>query len=347
MPVGARRGRAGKKGMTESQDRKDRRKAAAQWFAELQAEDLSPGTWAAFLAWEKNPQNAAAFREIEAAVGVIDRVPRTRPEATQPAKAGFRLNRRRPLTAWVAAAAACIGAVIAVPLLTPRGAPASDVYRTSIGERREIVLEDGSSILLNTDTELAVSYTDKAREIRLAHGEALFRVQKSTRPFLVDAEGTRTRALGTEFEVSADTGEVSVTLYEGSVLVAPVATGDSPLDHPVDGEAKVGIRLEPGDRVTVSAGAEPLLRQIDPDAAKSWRNGIVQFDDTSLEDAVREMNRYSTTEIRIGDPSIAMERISGSFPAGKQVAFAESLSLTLPLEIRQDGNEILILREGD
>ena len=307
--------------MTESQDRKDRRKAAAHWFAELQADDLAPETWTAFLAWEKDPHNAAAFREIEATVGIIDRLPEPQIAAARPDAARSSWQRWR------------------LP----------EVYRTGIGERRDVALEDGSAVLLNTDTELSVSFTKEARCVRLAHGEALFRVHKSGRPFLVDAGGTRTRAIGTEFDVRAETGEVSVTLYEGSVVVTPDAEAKTPADRRPDENRQeaLGVRLSPGERMTVMAGEEPALRRIDPEAAKSWRDGIVRFNETALEDAVREMNRYSSTEIRIGDALLAQERISGSFPAGKQEAFAESLSLTFGLQVHRDAQGVLIVRAGN
>jgi transmembrane sensor len=267
--------------MTESQDPKDRRKAAAQWFAELQADDLAPDTWAAFLAWEKDPQNAAAFREIEAAVGIIDRLPEPRPEAGKPDAARSTWERWRLPAVSLGAAAACLLVVLAMPFLTPAAAPAPEVYRTGIGERRDVALEDGSTGLLNTDTELSVAYTKEARSVRLAHGEALFRVHKSARPFLVDAGGTRTRAVGTEFDVRAETGEVSVTLYEGSVVVTPDTEAMIPPERRPDENRQeaLGVRLGPGERVTVMAGEAPARSRIDPEAAKSWRDGIVRFNE--------------------------------------------------------------------
>ena len=335
--------------MTESQDRKDRRKAAAHWFAELQADDLAPETWTAFLAWEKDPHNAAAFREIEATVGIIDRLPEPQIAAARPDAARSSWQRWRLPTVWLGAAAACLLVVLAMPFLRPAAAPAPEVYRTGIGERRDVALEDGSTVLLNTDTELSVAFTKEARCVRLAHGEALFRVHKSGRPFLVDAGGTRTRAIGTEFDVRAETGEVSVTLYEGSVVVTPDAEAKTPADRRPDENRQeaLGVRLSPGERMTVMAGEEPALRRIDPEAAKSWRDGIVRFNETALEDAVREMNRYSSTEIRIGDALLAQERISGSFPAGEQEAFAESLSLTFGLQVHRDAQGVLIVRAGN
>jgi transmembrane sensor len=216
--------------------------------------------------------------------------------------------------------------------------PAQDTYRTAVGERREIVLTDGSVVLLNTDTELTASYSMRSRSIQLDHGEALFKVEPSAKPFTVEASGTRTRALGTEFDVRSDTGGVAVTLYKGSVLVSPGTAG---------GHAEEGVRLAPGERVTVAAGTEPVLGKVDLEAATSWRDGIVRFNGTPLKEAVEEMNRYSATPIRVEDAALASERISGSFPAGEQEAFAESLALTLPLGVEHEHDAIVLVPASD
>ena len=71
--------------MSDSQSPAARREAAAGWYAELQDEHLAEDVWRRFLAWERDPLNAAAFREIEAAVAVLDR---TRLAARAPRRAG-------------------------------------------------------------------------------------------------------------------------------------------------------------------------------------------------------------------------------------------------------------------
>ena len=45
----------------------------ARWYAELQDEAAGPDLWRRFLAWERRPENAAAFREVEAALSTLDR----------------------------------------------------------------------------------------------------------------------------------------------------------------------------------------------------------------------------------------------------------------------------------
>ncbi|RAN41347.1 FecR family protein, partial [Hyphomonas sp. GM-8P] len=175
-------------------------------------------------------------------------------------------------------------------------------------------------------------------------GEALFEVEHSDRPFLVEAGGTITRALGTEFDIHADQDTVSVTLIKGSVRVT---TGQP---DPGAGQAggipeesqQEGLVLKPGDRLDMKPGADPILSTIDPAQAGKWREGLLQFDNVTLAEAVAEMNRYSTTKLRIDDAALAAERISGTFPAGKQEEFAETLKLYLPVDVDKRADAFLI-----
>jgi len=325
--------------MTGRQDEATRRETAALWYTELQDPGVSPDTWEAFLKWESDPANAAAYREIEAALGVIDRTSLSRPGSANPGRG------RKPLFLALAGAAAtlAIGAAV-LSLQAPRPEPAPLAYATAVGERQEVTLEDGSLLTLNTNTQLAVSYSKAERLVRLAQGEVLFEVAHSTRPFLVEAGGTRTRALGTEFDVHAKGKGVSVTLLKGSVRVTALEprAGD-PEETPSPDEALAkGILLKPGDRLDLRPGAPPEIKAVDISSAGKWRDGIIQFDNVTLAEAVEEMNRYSTIHLRIDDEALTAERISGTFPAGKQDEFAGSLKLYLPVEAHRTGDVIVI-----
>ena len=73
-------------------------------------------------------------------------------------------------------------------------------YHTGVGEQRVVTLEDGSTIQLNTDTAVDVTFSENKRDIRLLQGEAAFTVTSDPgRPFTVRSESLDTRALGTFF----------------------------------------------------------------------------------------------------------------------------------------------------
>lgn len=100
------------------------------------------------------------------------------------------------------------------------------VYTTDIGEQLTIALADGSSIQLNAQTKLRVHYTAKERSIDLIQGQALFRVAKdASRPFIVDSDGTRVRAVGTQFDIYKKVAGTQITVIEGRVAVASTVPG--------------------------------------------------------------------------------------------------------------------------
>lgn len=315
----------------DREDHADRRKAAARWYAELQSPETGDGTWDAFRIWEQDPANAAAFREIESALATLDRS----------SIAARRLSRPESATrsrGWlIAAAAACVITLLGVFVLfgarTVQLQPDAGalIYATTIGEQRRVDLADGSTVELNTASRIEVLYSESERLVRLTDGQALFDVEPSALPFLVEAAGTRTRALGTEFEVYLIPDGAQVTLLEGNVRVAPST-----------GAAWAPAELVPGERLVVSGeGPEPVVR-VDLAEALSWRTGVVQFTDVRLADAVLELNRYSRTMIIVEDPALADERLSGAFRTGDQASFVEALSLFLNIEAEHSGSEIRI-----
>ncbi|WP_300381138.1 FecR domain-containing protein [Henriciella sp.] len=319
--------------MTAHRDRySERLKAAADWYAELQEPGLSHETWEAFQAWESDPANAAAFGEIERSLVAMDRSGFGRR-----AREDREVSRKDRVPGWVGwlggiAALVLIGLVVVG--VWPAAQPvAPDIYVTDIGEVRQVVLADGSTVTLNTASRVEVRLGEDAREIELAWGEALFDVAGEARPFVVMAGASRTEALGTRFNVQAGGDEVAITLVEGSVRV-----GAS------DGAGQ-GSVLEPGDQLVMQADGGVEVSEVDLESVGRWTSGLVQFDNTTLAEAVAEMNRYSSVTIRIGDQALAAERISGSFPAGQQRDFAESLELFLPVTADMSGRTITLRRQ--
>ncbi len=314
--------------MTGNTSRAARLEAAAGWYAELQDEALAADVWERFCLWERDPANAAAFREIEAALAVLDRSRFARPKA----------SRRTPrLFAWtgaVAAAAALAFGVFALtqpgtePVPAPAPGPEPQLHTTEVGEQREVRLADGTTVLLNTATKLEVAFTEAERRVRLVKGQALFDVQSGEVPFTVEAGGRRTTALGTRFDVYLMPDGLAVTLVEGVVRVARAGTDE-------------GSFLAPGEQLRVSGGDVRVV-PVDTAAVTGWQAGMLQFRDAPLGEVIAELNRYSDVQLRLDDDGLAGERLSGVFKAGDQELFLESLVLYLPVEGERTGDVILV-----
>ncbi|MBD0367531.1 MAG: FecR family protein [Flavisolibacter sp.] len=104
------------------------------------------------------------------------------------------------------------------------------------GKEKRVQLPDGSMIVLADKSEITYRepFTNK-RDIILI-GKAYFKVAKDkTKPFTVISGDISTTALGTEFTVTAfeNASRITVRLYEGKVVVKPVANGNQRLKKDV------------------------------------------------------------------------------------------------------------------
>jgi transmembrane sensor len=314
--------------MTGKDDHSARLKEAAAWYAELQAPDLSEESFLAFEAWQADPANARAFAEIERTLVVTDRT-----QFGREAAEGRGRRRQAVWKDWRIGGGA-IAAALLVGVLVLRVWPAAEgvepeVYVTEVGEIRELALSDGSAVVLNTASRLSVEFGDKDRMARLEAGEAVFDVVQDGRVFVVQAGDVRTEVMGTRFLVGRVSGQTEVLLAEGGIRVSGAALSEAQ-------------QLVPGQQLLVDGQGRMSLNEVDPDTATRWVSGQVEFDNTRLADAVAEMNRYSEMQLVLLDDGIGEERLSGTFPAGAQVAFAESLELFLPVEADIGGDEIRI-----
>ncbi|OZB19127.1 MAG: hypothetical protein B7X53_01255 [Hyphomonas sp. 34-62-18] len=325
----------------------DRIGQAGRWYAELQSSEIDDATWSAFRAWEEDPENAAAFREVEAALSSLDAAspafqrqgiadaPDAQAAAAKPA--GKPLRQFAGITAAAIAASALLVAGIGY-LSVER-----DTYETALGEQRTIELSDGSTLTLNTNSAVEIAYSGSRRFVRLARGEALFEVAKDEeRPFQVVAAGSLTTATGTVFDIHARDGEVAVTLLSGGVMVQD-RPGSGPLGalFAQDGQ-RWSLSLTPGQQAVVGADIRPVVNQVDAEAFAKWRAGIVQFTDAPLSEVVRELNRYSEIKLAVDDPALGAERLSGSFPTGNHEVFLSTLALFMPITTERERDLIRI-----
>lgn len=323
---------------------------ASRWYAELQSDDLSAEDMDEFLAWQADPDNEAAFEEVEQALLAMDQAGVPDQGATQAQVPDMHRRKRRTASLpqksrglrWVPGGAVAAALLVAASVLVAQTGFGADpeIYHTAVGEQRSVALEDGTTVTLNTNSTLEVDYSKRTRAVHLVEGQALFDVSKDPeRPFVVATDTSTTTALGTVFDVFEDEDQTAVTLLEGSVSVslrAGKGGGNS------GGASNDAVLLSPGERALVSAGTPPAVNAVDVEAYTKWREGVVQFTDVPLAEAVAELNRYSRIELRLQDKSLEAKRVSGSFKAGEPDVFVSTLELFMPIRTIRIGNIIYI-----
>lgn len=325
---------------------------AAGWIVRLHSDQVLRDEDAKFEAWERaNEANAKEFEVHEDFWHSIGNLANDT-DAVSFLMAPYPEKPRiwaRPVF-WGSIGVSAIAATLAaVMLLQPT--ERSQTYQTARGEQRDVVLDDGSSISLNTNSELRVSFAKKERRIFLESGEFHVQVAKDkTRPFRVFVDNREVRAVGTAFTVYRDNKEnkTQVVLDEGVVAVY-----DTEARHafagfnnvPVSRE-KPAIVMEPGQQATLIPNKAPTIKAIDSEKFNAWRSGIVAFDDVPLGDAIKEVNRYSNRQIVLGDAEIADLKINGIFHINELDKFADKLTTLYKIRIEHKDRVTTVLVAG-
>lgn len=334
-------GNARSVGVAQDHDRRARAEAAV-WYAKLNADQhVSNGDLRAFFAWREDSLNDAAYTRIETlttGVRALADDPRLRAIAEAAARrprgigAALRdLVRKRPTPRATGFGAALAAAMVIGAVLFSQG---GQTYRTQVGERRAISLADGSTVELNTDSQVRVRLTKTQRSLTLDRGQAMFAVaHDAERPFIVTAGDTSVRAIGTRFEVYRAQDAVRVTLAEGRVQVSRAVKASA------QGPAPGPVTLTAGERVEIGRAKTGAPAPVDVAAVTGWTSGRLTFKDVRLADAVAEVNRYSRRHVVLGQGVPADELVSGVFDAGDTEAFAAGVASSMDLKTtpRADG----------
>jgi len=331
----------------------DRLKEAQQWAQVL--ENAGPEERHAFGRWiRRSPQHLEAYLQhlavhaelqgldanheydieallAKAATNVIDlasAMPQTEaPMLRDPAPGKWRL-----LLGGVAAA--CI---LVVVCLIAQGAMNDRKwidYVTDTGEHRRIVLRDGSSIELNTQTHIRVSPSLRSREIELLKGEALFDVRHdAARPFRVHFADRVVEDLGTQFSIylRPDT-TTTVSVIDGSVQIGPSSPSTS------------GHQLSAGEQVRIAAdGTLGTHTAISVKDAVPWREHQLWFEGAGLTEVAGEFNRYNKRQIHISEEAARLNRrYTATFDAYDPDSFVQALEDDPELIVRRNESEMLV-----
>lgn len=310
--------------MSDATTKRARTEAAA-WFARLSKLSVTTDTLREFRDWKQRDGNAAAYAEVEATWNAAGQL-RGDPDiqaltqaALHDTRPGHTSLRKRVRTARFALAAAGLAGSAAIAAWLAVGS--QPVYRTGVGEQQLVVLSDGSKVRLNTDSAIRVRFGGGQRRVDLTRGEAFFEVRHDpTHPFIVQADGARIFDIGTKFDVRRLASDVQVTLVEGQLKVA-------------GNKGRPSAKLAPNQQLHVTDHGPLVPSPIDAGQASSWTSGRVIFRGLPLQDAISEVNRYSTDKIVLdGPPQLANRPVSGVFDTGDTAAFVAAAKTLFALQ---------------
>lgn len=170
------------------------------------------------------------------------------------------------------------------------------------GQRAELKLSDGTEVWLNAKTRFTYpsNFNKKNRTVQL-DGEAYFSVtENKKKPFVVQTNRHEITVLGTEFNVIAykSNDYFETSLLKGSVQIkSPDAAT---------------YRIEPNTKIYTKGGI--LCKESIKDTDYFlWRDGLICFDDETVEQIFNKLELYYDVELIIEKKSLLPNRYTGKF----------------------------------
>ncbi len=334
---------------------------AAAWYARVSADDVTLQDCQDLEAWlEQDPEHREIFELTELTLGKLRSLgddPRL--QALHDSAPGIAsksdngevvpLHAGRTRRAWnldrrhMAIAAGVLVALF-VPLLYFMGseqAPETTSYETVVAERRTIDLEDSSSLVLNADSNITVTFADDERQVALWRGDLFLAVaSEPDRPFIVSVGDHRVTVTGTSFDIRYRDDPARVTVHEGSVQVA----------LSVDGAPAPGYEVEmrAGQQLILTAGATPTeLSDDELSKSSDWRNGWLHFEDATLSEVVEELEPYLEKPLLLTSRKVGELPVGGSFNVDDVGSMLTAMETLLPIQVVRESDRILIRHESD
>jgi transmembrane sensor len=309
---------------------------AALWFARQEDNALSDADQRAFDDWlAASARHRAVYHEVSGIWYETALLPKpAMQDNVIPLPAKTARQRRSVFTRWQSVAATGLFAAFALSGAYIYDVPTrmqADIY-TAKGQSERVTLPDGSTVELNTATALEVLYTPQERKIRLLKGEAVFTVAADkTRPFRVETNEGEATALGTIYAVRQEPQSTEVTVLESKVVIKGSA------DH-----APATV-LNADEMAHFTRSSVSSISTIDADSATAWRRGKLMVTDQPLGEVINELNRYPAGLIRITDPEIRDQRVSGVFDTKNTSKVISDLENALNIRSTRLSNYLILL----
>ena len=300
------------------------RREAASWLARLEG-GSSPEVEEAFQHWyEADPAHAAAFERVRrsyASAGLLRHSElaweRSFTTETPPISS--------PQPRWALAAAIAVALLVPGAILVTQGGFSPTETRnalllaSAVGEIRQVALEDGSKVTLDTATRVEVVLGRSERRAVVREGRARFEVAPDPRPFIVEAAPARVTSGPAVLDVERLEKHARVEVLSGSATASLYSGGQQ--------GSSVNIGAGQGFSSDQERGSYPLTND-----RSGWTRGMLQFDGTPLSDAVALANRYSEQKIVLSSGAEQL-RVTGAFKAGDQAGLAKALAEAFRLKL--------------
>jgi ferric-dicitrate binding protein FerR (iron transport regulator) len=203
---------------------------------------------------------------------------------------------------------------------------------TKNGERKSVILSDGSKIHLNSSSKLTFpsDFNLTERKVELEGEAYLFVAPNSLKPFYVKSGNTVTIVRGTEFNIRNRGASVNVVVAKGIVETYALASTK-------------GETLSKGEYVSydsLNGLSEP--KKADLRHSLAWRNDKFSFSRTSLKEVMDEIERYYNVKVVFKEEALKEKTITGYFNSESMNTILTIISVTLDIKITYSNGIVTI-----
>lgn len=208
------------------------------------------------------------------------------------------------------------------------------IHKTAFGEILELKLPDGTSVVLNGNSEIKYN-KENSRKIDLK-GEAYFKVKSipSTKAkFWVNTQDLKVEVYGTQFHVNTREDKTDVVLDEGSIhLVLENGTTEE---------------MEPGEFVSFSKEKNTITHEkVTKELPYSlWREGTYIFNNTTLLEVMKNVEHAYGVTVEFIDEDLQQQLLTGGIPNQNLKICLSAIEKSTGTRIVQKDNRLIVFKQ--
>lgn len=241
------------------------------------------------------------------------------------------LRRRRSTVLRIGWAAALILVVLSMVAYAAKDFIFFHTYYSQAEGVRAVALDDGSVVILNTNSSLRVprNFPSSSNREVWVEGEAFFHVSRKEdlQKFIVHTGDLEVQVLGTKFNVNARGPETEVTLDEGKVKLVS--------------RAEKVLVMKPGEQVSVSInGLDFKKKVVDVQEYTEWKSTRLSFESTPLSAVVSIIENYYGVTVTMGDSLLMTRQFTGTLPNDDLSLVLRAIAKAYDIQVERHGDRI-------
>lgn len=189
--------------------------------------------------------------------------------------------------------------------------------RTAAGDRRDLRLQDGSLLQLDTASALNIDLEQGRRLLTLIEGEMALNMASNAPPMTIQTRQGRVQATGADLCIHQQGDHCLISVWRGNVELL-AQRGHS-------------VPLQAGQRATMSAEGISSVGAFDV-SQPGWRQGVLSVENQPLGVFLAELSRYRPGILR-WEPELERLKVTGTFRLDDTDRILTLLAASLPVQV--------------